>query len=88
MSKSVSCFFSVFFIYLFRLEDERDHKVPMKRLESDEDANGVSDNGSWLQRMAWGESHSILQEVLYISYEQKLHRPLFWQGQTGCEESR
>lgn len=35
------------------LEDAFDHKVPLKRLEGDEDVSSVSDNGSWLQRILW-----------------------------------
>lgn len=34
-------------------QDEHHRKIPMARIEGDEDVSGVSDEGSWFQRIMW-----------------------------------
>lgn len=35
--------------------DAQRHKIPMAKLEGDEDVSSVSSEGSWFERKMWGE---------------------------------
>lgn len=37
-------------------DDENHNRIKMKKIDGDEDVSGVSEDGSWYQRLFWGKT--------------------------------